>query len=63
MTATGNQATVGSGVGAALGVAVVILVPKLVTEWTWTPEEASVMTGAAGTIFAYLIRFLPRPEP
>ena len=62
MSATGNQATVGSGVGAAFGVAIVILIPKLVAGWTWGPEEAAIMTGAIGTICAWLIRYLPKPK-
>ena len=58
---TSTQATVGSGVGAAIGVAIVILVPKL-TSLTWTTEEAAIMTGALGTICAWLVRYLPSPS-
>ena len=60
MKATGNQAVVGGGVGSALGVIFVVMMPKL-TELTLDATEASLMTAAMGTLFAWLVRYLPKP--
>jgi len=56
----GNKAVMGGGVGAALGVVVVVFLPKFGVELDAT--EASMLTAAFGTIFAWAIRhFLPTP--
>ena len=46
-------------VGAALGVLVVMFMPE--TAYKFTPETAAMATAAFGTIFAYLMKFLPKP--
>jgi hypothetical protein len=57
---TPNRTVVGGGVGSALGVIAVVMVPK-VSEITWSAEEAALMTAALGALFAWLVRYLPRP--
>ncbi len=46
-------------VGAAIGVLVVMFMPEKV--YMFTPETAAMATAAFGTIFSYIMRFLPRP--
>ena len=57
---TQNKAVTSGGIGAALGVALVVMLPKF-TELVFSPEEASIMTAALGVIFGYLVRYLPQP--
>ena len=62
MKPTGNQAVVGGGIGSALGVIVVVMAPKM-TSLVLDATEASLMTAALGVVFAWLVRFLPKPRP
>jgi hypothetical protein len=57
---TNNRTVAGGGIGGALGVIVVVMLPKLTT-LTWSAEEASMMTAALGVLFGWLVRFLPKP--
>ena len=59
---TPNKTVASGGIGAALGVALVVMLPKF-TDLVFSPEEASVMTAALGVIFGYLVRYLPKPGP
>lgn len=61
MKPTGNQAVVGGGIGSALGVIAVVMLPKL-TALTFDATEASMMTAALGIVFAWLVRYLPKPS-
>jgi len=47
--------------GAAVGVVVVIGIPYLFPNVTFTPEVAAMLTGAIGTIAGYFLRYLPKP--
>ncbi len=63
MTDTSSQShgrTVAGGtVGGAIGVLVVMFMPS---DWyVFTPDTASVATLAFGTIFSYVMRYLPKP--
>lgn len=49
------------GVGAALGVLIVLFMPASVV--IFTPETAATATAALGVIFGYLMAFLPKPGP
>jgi len=59
----GNVAAViqNGGMGAAVGVVVVIGIPYLFPNVTFTPEVAAMLTGAIGTIAGYFLRYLPKP--
>ena len=59
MNETTKVANAGA-VGAALGVLVVMFMPE--KAYVFTPETASMATAAFGTIFAYLMKFLPKPS-
>ncbi len=48
------------GVGAAVGVIVVVAIPYM-SDVTLTSEVAAMLTGAIGTVAGYLLRFLPKP--
>ena len=61
MKSTPNQAVAASGVGGALGVIAVWLIPYLF-DIRIGPEEASLLTAAFGTVLAALVRYLPKPE-
>ncbi len=54
-----NKAAQAGGVGAALGVLVVLFMPEYL--YTFTPETASIATIAFGQLFSYLVKFLPKP--
>lgn len=58
---TPNRTFAGGGVGGALGVIVVMMLPKFTTI-ILSPEEASMLTAASGIVLAWLIRYLPRPR-
>lgn len=58
---TANNAVGGAGVGSAIGVIIVVLVPEF-TEIEWTPEKAALMTAALGTVVAWAFRYLPKPR-
>lgn len=58
---TPNRTVAGGGVGGALGVSVVIMVPKF-TEIVFSADEASMLTAAFGIVFGWLIRYLPQPR-
>ena len=49
----------GGGVGSALGVIVVVFLPKFGVLLDAT--EASLLTAAFGTVLAWAMRFLPKP--
>ncbi len=51
----------GGGVGGALGVIAVVMIPKL-SELTFDATEASLMTASLGIFFSFLVRFLPKPK-
>ena len=57
---TPNRTVVSGGLGSALGVVAVVILPKF-TELTFTPDEAALMTAALGIIFGWLVRYLPAP--
>ncbi len=59
----GNVAAViqNGGMGAAIGIVVVITIPYLFPNVSLTPEIASMLTGAIGTIAGYFLRYLPKP--
>jgi len=57
---TQNKAVVGGGVGSALAVVFVVMMPRF-TALTLSPEEVSILTAALGVIFGYVVRFLPKP--
>ena len=61
-TTTPNRTLSGGGAGSALGVILVVMAPKF-SEIVFTVEEASIMTAALGTIFAWLVRYIPQPRP
>ena len=58
---TPNRTFVGGGLGGALGVVAVVMLPKF-TALTFTPDEAAIMTAALGIIFGWLVRYLPAPR-
>lgn len=51
---------VGGGVGGAIGVLVVVMVPKL-SELTLDATEASMLTAALGIIFSFGMSYIPKP--
>lgn len=57
-----NATTFGGGVGGALGVIVVVMTPKIFTGFTFDATEASIMTAALGAVFAWGIRYIPKPK-
>ena len=57
-----NAAVGASGIGGALGVILVMFIPKF-TDITLDATEASLLTAAFGTVFAVLVRYLPKPSP
>ena len=54
-----NPPVVAGGVGGALGVLTVLFMPESV--YVFTPETAATATAAFGLVFAWLMRFLPKP--
>ncbi len=58
MNQTTKVANAGA-VGAALGVLIVMFMPESV--YVFTPETAAMATAAFGTIFSYIMRFVPKP--
>ena len=58
---TPNRTVAGGGVGGALGVIVVMMVPKF-SAVTFSADEASMLTAAFGIVLAWLIRYLPPPR-
>ncbi len=60
-TGTGIQVASGGGTGSALGVIVVVFLPKFGVMLDAT--EASLLTAAFGTILALAFRYLPPPKP
>ena len=54
-----NKTTASGAVGGAIGVLTVMFMPT--ETYVFTPETAAHATAAVGTIFAYLIRYLPAP--
>ena len=54
-----GRTVAGGTVGGAFGVLVVMFMPP--TWHVFTPETAAVATLAFGTIFGYVMRYLPKP--
>ena len=52
---------VGGGVGGAIGVLVVVMAPKLFTDFTLDATEASLLTAALGVIFSFGMQYVPKP--
>ncbi len=55
-----NAAVGASGIGGALGVILVMFIPEF-TDITLDATKASLLTAAFGTVFAALVRYLPKP--
>ena len=62
MKPTGNQAVVGGGVGSALGVIFVMFLSKM-TDLDLDATDGGMLTAAFGVVFAWVIRYLPKPTP
>ena len=61
MKPTSTQAAGMAGIGGALGVITVWVLGRFVLDTPMAPEEASFLTAAFGTVFAALVRYLPKP--
>lgn len=57
MKPTPNQAVIGGGAGASIGMVLVVLLPKF-TDVEFDATEASTLTAAFGVIASWLIRYL-----
>ena len=61
-TNTPGAAKLGGSVGAALGVIVVLMGPKIFPGFTLDATEASLLTAALGVIFSFGMQYVPRPK-
>ena len=59
---TAGAAKLGGSVGAALGVLVVLMAPKIFPALILTATEASLLTAALGVIFSFGMQYVPRPK-
>jgi len=60
-TNTPGTAKFGGTVGAAIGVLVVVMAPKMLDGFVLDATEASLLTAALGTIFSFGMQYVPRP--
>ena len=61
MNTTPNQHVTGAGIGGALGFIAVWALSKY-GDAEIGPEEAAALTAAAGVIFSWAVRWLPKPH-
>lgn len=58
---THTNTTVGGGIGAALGIILVVGFNHFSAN-PFGAEVAAVMTGAFGIVFSWLVKYLPKPK-
>ncbi len=58
-----DRRTGGAALGSALGVVVVVFLPKIWETVVFTVEEGSMLTAAFGIIFTAAVAYLPKPKP